>query len=152
MNIEFRRLLVEDVEGFIELVRLFGEVFDMQPFHMPPLAHLEGLLSKRDFIAFAALQNDEVIGGLTAYVLQQYYSERSLAYLYDLAVKQAFQRHGVGKKLMAAFTRFCAEQGFEEVFVQADKADGYAINFYRKTGITAEEEVVHFYYSFQKQS
>jgi aminoglycoside 3-N-acetyltransferase I len=47
--------------------------------------------------------------------------------------------------------KYCRERGYEEVFVQADKVDDYAIDFYRATPITAEEEVVHFYYSLGKK-
>lgn len=37
----------------------------------------------------------------------------------------------------------------EEVFVQADEADDYALDFYHSTG-AAEEKVVHFYYPLTK--
>jgi aminoglycoside 3-N-acetyltransferase I len=40
--------------------------------------------------------------------------------------------------------------GFEEVFVQADEADDYALDFYRTTKPTNEEKVRHFYYSLSK--
>ena len=38
-------------------------------------------------------------------------------------------------------------KNLEELFVQADKVDDYAIDFYRATGPTNEEQVIHFYYS-----
>lgn len=151
MNIECTRLVPGDTHRFIDLVNLFAEVFEMQSFTMPPKAYLRSLLLKPDFIVFVAMYNNKVIGGLTAYVLQQYYAERPLAYLYDLAVKRDFQRQGVGRKLVADLNRFCRAEGFQEVFVQADKVDDYAIDFYRKTSITAEEQVVHFYYSLQER-
>ena len=150
MNIEIRCLSGEDIEVFMKLVSVFEKVFDMQSFMMPPKTHLQTILLKPEFIVFVAKHNDEVIGGLTAYVLHQYYSEKPVAYLYDLAVKPAFQRQGVGKELVAALNAHCRERGFQEVFVQADKADDYAIDFYRKTGTTAEEEVVHFYYALSQ--
>jgi aminoglycoside 3-N-acetyltransferase I len=37
-------------------------------------------------------------------------------------------------------------RGFEEVFVQADKIDTNAVDFYRSTKPTEEEQVLHFYY------
>lgn len=47
---------------------------------------------------------------------------------------------------MIEFTNeFFRQKGFEEVFVQADKVDDYAIDFYRSTKPTDEEQVVHFY-------
>jgi aminoglycoside 3-N-acetyltransferase I len=59
---------------------------------------------------------------------------------------QEYQRQGIGKSLVAFTNQYCRERGYEEVFVQADKADDYAIDFYRLTQPTAEEQVVHFYY------
>ncbi len=97
-----------------------------------------------------AIAENQILGGLTVYILDQYYSEQPLAYIYDLAIAKKFQRQGIGKKLITALREYCNENGFEEVFVQADKADDIAIDFYRSTKITAEEQVVHFYYKLDK--
>jgi len=86
------------------------------------------------------------VGGLTGYRLDPYYSEKPLAYIYDLAVKKERQRQGIGKKLIEEVTQYFANEGFEEVFVQADKEDDYALDFYRSTVPTEEEDVSHFYY------
>lgn len=80
-------------------------------------------------------------------MLDQYYSERPLAYLYDLAVLAAYQREGIGKRLIAFANDFCRQHGFEELFVQADLVDDYAVEFYRSTNPSNEEQVVHFYYT-----
>ena len=98
-------------------------------------------------MVFIASSEDKIVGGLTVYVLEQYYHIKPLAYIYDLAVTASFQRKGIGKKLIDAVNNHCREQGFEEVFVQADKIDDYARDFYRKTRPTNEEDVSHFYYT-----
>lgn len=139
-----------DLEKFIAAIRLFEDVFEMKNFSIPNDNHLQNLLNKPDFFVFVALLENKVIGGLTAYVLAQYYSEKPLAYIYDLAVDTQYQRQGVGKKLIAAMNKYCTKNGFEEVFVQADKVDDYAIDFYRSTHPTEEEQVVHFYYILNK--
>nr|APO26586.1 Acetyltransferase (GNAT) family [uncultured bacterium] len=145
---EIKKLTHRNLNEFIALIRVFEEVFEMKNFAMPNQEHLRKILSKPNFIVFVALINNQVVGGLTTYVLEQYYSEKPLAYIFDLAVKASYQRQGIGKQLIASVTNYCREKGFEEVFVQADKVDDYAIDFYRSTGVTAEEEVVHFYYKF----
>lgn len=144
------RLNNGDLARFIELVRLFEEVFEMKNFSIPDSKHLQSLLNRSDFFVFAAISEDKIVGGLTAYVLTQYYSKKPLAYVYDLAVNVKFQRQGIGKKLISVTNEFFKEQGFEEVFVQADKADEYAIDFYRSTKPAQEEQVVHFYYTLNK--
>lgn len=143
---QIRKLAKSELNEFIELIRVFEEVFEMKDSTLPESEHLQKLLSRNDFFAFAAIENQKVVGGLTAYVLEQYYSTRKLAYVFDLAVKTEFQRQGIGTKLMSAIVNYCRERGFEEVFVQADKIDDYALEFYRSTGITMEEDVSHFYY------
>jgi aminoglycoside 3-N-acetyltransferase I len=77
----------------------------------------------------------------------QHLTVKPLVYIFDLAVQTPLQRQGIGKKLIDAINKFCTEAGMEEVFVQADVIDDYAIDFYRKTKPTAEEDVIHFTYT-----
>src|SRR5688572_28261592 len=95
-----KRLQKGDLNEFVDLVNLFEEVFEMKNFSIPDAKHLQNLLNRSDFNVFVALKNDIVVGGLTTYVLEQYYSEKPLAYIYDLAVDTNFQRHGIGKRLI----------------------------------------------------
>lgn len=149
MDITIKKLGKHDIDKFKELIRLFEDVFEMENFSLPAEYHLQNLLEKDSFFVFVALVKNQVVGGLTSYTLQQYYSESPLVYIYDLAVKAELQRQGIGSKLISAITKYCREAGVEEVFVQADEADGYALDFYRSTGATAEQ-VVHFYYPLTK--
>lgn len=146
-NILIKKLEAKDLSLFKGLINLFEEVFEMKPFKMPRDEYLGGLLANSDFHVFIALQKEAIIGGLTAYTLYQYYSTKPLAYIYDLAVSRQHQRQGVGKNLIKTTTVYFQQKGYEEVFVQADKADGYAIDFYRQTKPTKEEDVAHFCYT-----
>lgn len=152
MDLTIERLLPNDLAKFKELILVFEDVFEMENFKLPHDNHLQRLLNKDTFFAVVAKINDKVIGGLTIYVLDQYYSEKPLAYIYDLAVLTTHQRKGVGNQLIKFTNNFCIQNGFEEVFVQADKVDEYAIDFYRSTQPTNEEQVVHFYYKFTNES
>jgi GNAT superfamily N-acetyltransferase len=145
MSVKVRILDKKDLDKFIALIRVFEEVFEMKGFKMPGETYLQTLLAKDGFFVVVALLEEKVVGGLTAYTLQQYYSERPLVYIYDLAVLSHYQRQGIGKLLMEEITAFCKGIGMEEVFVQADQVDQHAIEFYQATGGIAEQ-VVHFYY------
>jgi aminoglycoside 3-N-acetyltransferase I len=147
MKIDIQILTDKDVNELTELISVFEVVFEMDKFVYPDKKYLERLLKNRNFIAVTAKMNSKVIAGLTAYILDQYYSVKPLAYIYDLAVLTEYQRQGVGKQLVDFINAYCRQQGFEEVFVQADKVDDYAVEFYRKTKPTNEEQVVHFYYT-----
>ena len=143
--IHYKKLTKGDDEYFIDLIGLFEDVFEMQNFKIPEQEYLRKLLSKENFLVFVALLENKVIGGLTAYTLDQYYSTKPLVYIFDLAVKREFQRQGIGKNLISTINAYCQETGVEEVFVQADLVDDYALDFYRSTG-GIPEDVVHFTY------
>lgn len=145
INTEIKKLSSTDLEQFIELIRVFEDVFEMKQFQMPNPNYLQSLLERDDFFVFVSILDGKVVGGLTSYLLRQYYSERPLVYIYDLAVQTHLQRKGIGKSLITSINSYCKEKGMEEVFVQADLVDDYALDFYKSTGGRAED-VVHFYY------
>ena len=128
-------------------IKKLSDVFEIEDFIIPDNLHLQKGLANESFLVFTAKAGDKIVGGLTAYVLNQYYSEKPLAYIYDLAVLTPYQRKGIGKKLMKSLAEYCGQNGFEEVYVQAEAVDEDAIEFYRATRPTGEENVVHFYYT-----
>lgn len=146
-QIDICLLAKNQLSDFTELVRLFAEVFETDNFRLPPTAYLRKLLERENFLVFAAFHQQKVIGGLTTYVLQHYYEEKPLAYIYDVAVATEWQRQGIGRMLINAHNGYCRQQGFAEAYVQADQEDDHAIDFYRKTKAT-EAPVVHFSYYF----
>jgi ribosomal protein S18 acetylase RimI-like enzyme len=145
MSLEIKKLDKQDIAKFLKLIRVFEDVFEMKNFKMPDKNYLQLLLEKEGFFVFVALLDDKVVGGLTSYTLEQYYSEKPLVYIFDLAVMTEFQRQGIGKMLISGITDYCRKIGAEEVFVQADQKDIHAVKFYHTTGATAEK-VIHFYY------
>jgi aminoglycoside 3-N-acetyltransferase I len=147
MDAEIQILQPDDFINLNELVTVFEKVFEMKSYTRPGQGHLEKLLNSKNFFVVAAKSEGKIIAGLTVYVLDQYYSEKPLAYIFDLAVLTEYQRQGVGRKLIEFTNEYCKDKGFEEVFVQADKVDDYALDFYRSTKPTNEEPVVHFYYT-----
>lgn len=150
MTTKIKKLKALDLQEFVQLIRVFEDVFEMKNFVMPNEKHLQNLLAQENFIAFVALdENSKVVAGLTAYTLTQYYATKPLVYIFDLAVTKSRQRNGIGKALIAEINRYCKDAGMEEVFVQADRVDAHAVNFYRKTA-ACEEDVVHFYYPLIK--
>lgn len=146
-GIAIKKLKTDDFDQFIELIHLFEKVFERENFTIPQGAHLSKLLQKKDFLVFVATQDGKVMGGLTAYILDQYYSEKPLAYIYDLAVDTALQRKGIGKMLINAINEYCRHQGFAEVFVQAETEDEHAVAFYRATKPGRESDAIDFTYT-----
>ncbi|WP_375578279.1 GNAT family N-acetyltransferase [Marivirga tractuosa] len=148
METEIQIIQANRIDDLLALISVFEDVFEMEKFVVPSQTHLQKLLNNEHFLAVVAKSNEKVIAGLTVYVLDQYYSERPIAHIYDLAVSTSYQRKGIGSKLIAFANEYCKQSGFEEVFVQAEKDDDYAIDFYRSTKPAEELEAVHFSYKF----
>lgn len=146
MQYDIKLLSPPDIDRFIELLHLFEEVFDLEKAPLPPKKHLLRVMESPGFFSMVAISDLKVIGGLTAYTFEQYHSTQPIAYIYDLAVLTSYQQKGVGKSLIKIFNDHCKSLGYQEVFVQADKDEPEAVEFYRRTPITEEEDVAHFYY------
>ncbi|HEX2533024.1 MAG TPA: hypothetical protein VHK69_04780, partial [Chitinophagaceae bacterium] len=84
MQPEVQLLKTTDGDKLKELISVFEAVFEMERLDRPSATYLGHLLNKGSFFAVVALAGNKVIAGLTAYVLDQYYSEKPLMYLYDL--------------------------------------------------------------------
>jgi aminoglycoside 3-N-acetyltransferase I len=148
MALQVRQLTPQELSLFKELVILFEEVFEMKDFKMPQDQYLQKLLSKNNFFVFVAIKENKIVGGLTAYELPSYYTNSSEIYLYDLAVKNKFQRKGIGRKLLESLSAFCKENNYQGLFVQADAEDKQALEFYQSTG-GISEEVIHYSYKIK---
>jgi aminoglycoside 3-N-acetyltransferase I len=127
------------------MLAMFGHAFE-DPKHylhkQPSAEYLENLLRKEHFIAVAALQGGEVVGGMAAYVLQKFEQARSEIYIYDLAVREAHRRQGIASAMIEHTQRLAQARGAYVIFVQADHGDEPAIALYTKHG--QREDVLHF--------
>jgi ribosomal protein S18 acetylase RimI-like enzyme len=134
--------------GDIGLMRsvscMFGAAFGDATYGAaePPAAYLERLLASDTFIAFAAVDDGEVVGGLAAYVLPKLELERSEIYIYDLAVAATHRRQGIATSMVDELRRIGPSRGADVIFVQADYGDDAAIALYTRLG--TREDVIHF--------
>lgn len=139
------QLTATDVAVMQGLLTMFGVAFgEVETYgaHRPDAAYLQSLLGGDSFIALAALDGDEVVGGIAAYELKKFEQPRSEIYLYDLAVATSHRRTGIATRLIQELQRIAAARGAYVVFVQADFGDEPAIALYTKLGL--REEVLHF--------
>jgi aminoglycoside 3-N-acetyltransferase I len=89
-----------------------------------------------------ALNDSEVIGGLVGYEFTLLSGVKEL-YLYDIAVLPAYQKQGIGTKLIETLREACSKRGISTIFVDAEADDDGAVAFYRS--LTDEElSVRHF--------
>jgi aminoglycoside 3-N-acetyltransferase I len=145
MNISSKQLSGTDVPLFKELLRVFGEAFEEPQTYqgaIPSDAYLGSLLGKDHFIALVALDGNQVLGGLAAYVLEKFEQQRKEVYIYDLAVSKDHRRQGIATGLINHLKTIAKERGAYVIFVQADSGDLPAIRLYESLGI--REDVHHF--------
>jgi|SRR6185436_3759379 len=140
-----RMLGPDDVALMEGMSAMFGEAFNEPETYRgarPSEAYLRRLLGGDAFIAVAALQGGEVVGGLAAYELRKFEQERSEIYIYDLAVAAAYRRQGIATALIKQLKVIAGARGAYVIYVQADLGDAPAIELYTKLG--AREDVLHF--------
>lgn len=142
---QIRQLDPRDVRLMHAMSTMFGEAFDERDTYTaarPRDAYLERLLGSNSFIALAAIEGDDVVGGLVAYELHKFEQERSEIYIYDLAVAEPRRRQGIATALIEELGRIATRRGAWVIYVQADHGDDPAIALYTKLGV--REDVLHF--------
>jgi aminoglycoside 3-N-acetyltransferase I len=144
---QIRRLEKQDVVLFQQLILLFQELFEMKKTSIPEETYLIQLLTNPDFIVYAIITEDEIIGGLTAYELASYYSKGSEIFIYDIAIKSTFQRKGLGKQLLLSLKEYSKQKGINAIFVDANEEDDHAVDFYHSTGGRADKVIQFTYYT-----
>ncbi len=129
-----------------ETFLMMGEAFD-DPGRTPLTdQYLVELLARENFWAYAAVLDDQAVGGVTAHVLPMTRTESGELFIYDLAVRSEWQRRGIGRSLIRRLREDGAAAGIAEMWVPADNEDTDALEFYRRTG-GAEQAATIFTYS-----
>ncbi|MCW5633580.1 MAG: AAC(3)-I family aminoglycoside N-acetyltransferase [Rubrivivax sp.] len=134
-----------DTAALRSMLAMFGTAFDdvaTYTARQPSEGYLQQLLGSSTFVAVAAMEGPQVIGGLAGYVLPKFEQARSELYLYDLAVAEPHRRRGVATALIEELKALAARRGIYVIFVQADHGDAPAIALYSKLG--SREDVLHF--------
>lgn len=127
------------------LLTMFGKAFEDRKTYdgnRPGSEYFRKLLGSDTFIALAAVDGGDVVGGLAAYELRKFEQPRSEIYIYDLAVDEAHRRQGIATSLIEELKTIAADRGAYVIYVQADLGDDPAIALYTKMGV--REDVLHF--------
>lgn len=127
------------------MLDLFGREFEDPSAYssrQPDDAYLQRLLGSDTFIAIAAVDGDQVVGGLAGYVLPKFEQVRSEFYIYDLAVAGTHRRQGIATAMIHELQRLAVARGIYVLYVQADYGDDPAVALYTRLG--KREDVMHF--------
>lgn len=83
---------------------------------------------------YVAKEGDDVIGYLLAYELQRPYGSAKMMLLYEVLVRSAYRRKGVGTLLVEAAKRHCVRDGFVEMFLIVSRGNEAAVSLFEKAG------------------
>lgn len=142
MKVDYRKA---DVGSLRELLSVFASAFEDVDSYMsaqPSDEYLISMLERDDFVPLVAVTDNQVVGGLAAYVLHKFEQERSETYIYDLAVDEKYRRRGIATGLINKLREIAREKGAWVIYVQADHGDDPAIKLYESLG--TREDVLHF--------
>lgn len=139
------KLIDAEIEEFKNLLDVFRDVFEWDDHDHLDEEYLLRLLKDANLLVVVAKAGNEVIGGLTAYVLPGYEVTRPSIYIHDLGVKKSFQGQGVGKSLIGHLMDHAKNNNFHDIFVDAENDDNEdVIAFYRKTPFDSEIKVLQY--------
>ncbi len=117
---------------------------------IPSAEYVNALLLRDDFHVVVALQNDVLIGGLTAYELNMYKAEIKEMFLYEIAVEPLHREKGVAKALIGFLKTIAVAKGMKEMYVGTTNDNLAAMKLYKSTGGRAEDDVVWFVYQLNR--
>ncbi len=147
-NLEIKKLEAGEVSLAGELIKMFG--FEDESGHQifSSDEYVRQMLARNDFHVIVALENNRLIGGLTAYEMKMFKRETTEMFLYEIEVAETHRQMGIGKALIEFLKKICAEKGILEMFVGTEKDNTAARKLYAATGGNAVEASVWFNYLF----
>ena len=109
--------------------------------------YLNNLLSRDDFHVVVAIENETVIGGLTAHELVMYKEETREAFLYEIGVEPLHRKKGVARALVEFLKEISRAKGITYMFVGTEADNTPAIRLYETTG-GKYEDIAWFVYEY----
>jgi aminoglycoside 3-N-acetyltransferase I len=100
---------------------------------------LEFLADPNNFLIVAKTA-ERVVGALIAHRLARLDSQRAQILLYEIGVHPDFQRRGVASAMIQEIKDLARRAGACEIWVVTNKSNQAAMQLYRSTGGTAEQD------------
>jgi ribosomal-protein-alanine N-acetyltransferase len=111
------------------LLRIEAECFTEEAFSKDQLVYC---LLAPDFVTFAALVDDEIIGFIIGSIEMS--AEENVGHVYTLDVKQVHRKRGIGSKLLEFFESALAEKGVKNFVLEVRVDNVPARRLYSKHG------------------
>ena len=136
---------IEHLTQAKELINLWQLEDRVTTLDFPADNYLEKLLLSSSFHQYLALDDDKVIGGLTAYELPMFSKQESEMFLYEIGVEASYRKLGVATNLINALKKTCSEKAIHIIFVGTEADNTPAQKLYEASG-AIEEDIAWFTY------
>jgi aminoglycoside 3-N-acetyltransferase I len=146
MDVTLKKLLPDEIGIAKQLFWFFQEDDGISQPVAPTDGYLFELLCKDDFHVIVALQDGNLLGGLTGYELPMYKRQVREMFLYEIAVKPGFREKGIAGALIERLKQICKEKGIEEMCVGTSTLNKAAMALYAATGGEQEPDIAWFVY------
>lgn len=100
--------------------------------------YLKNQLSRDDFHVYVAIENDQVVGGLTANEIPMFDKEENEMFLFEIGVNEEFRRKGIAKALVKELKSLCVKKGIKVIFLGTSQDNLAAKQLYASTGAIVE--------------
>jgi ribosomal protein S18 acetylase RimI-like enzyme len=117
-----------------QVIDLWREVFADDPPHNEPSRMIDAKLAKDDLV-FVAEEDTRIIAACMA----GYDGHRG--WLHAVAVNPAYQRRGIGEKLVSLAMDTLKQQGCIKVNLQVRSTNAQVVAFYKSLGFTIEDRI-----------
>jgi len=141
-EIIFRGIQLQDLP---EIYRLGERVFTLQKY--PNLYRIwdesevaEFFVNNRDS-CFVAEHKGKIVGFVLSYVV--YKARVRYGYLVWLCVDSNYEAKGVASQLFDEFKRYMKDKGIKNLFVDVEKTNKRALNFFRRKGFSEPKEQIY---------
>ena len=129
----------EDLQGIWELIRELA-IYEKAPHEFViTLDQLHKDFADRQFFAFVAEKDKEIVGMALGYNMYSTWKGVSI-YLEDIVVREAHRRSGIGSELFEAVAQYAKETNAGKMVWQVLNWNTPAIEFYKKYNANFDEE------------
>ena len=150
MKVTIHRLAASDVLRARELLKRFQIDDGEGPVVESSDSHLQELLSREDLHIVVAVVNKKVVGGLTAYEMDEWKKPTRKMFFYEIGVAEDYRSQGIGSALIEELKKICSERGIKEMYVLTDAENTAANRLYSKTGGVSDPSCVLYDYKIDR--
>lgn len=98
--------------------------------------YFKKVTSNKDYFAFIAEMDQKAVGYLVGGLKKIEYRKVRTAEIENMGISPTYRSKGIGSKLIEEFKKWCKDDGYQTVYVNAYFQNKRGIEFYKRSGFT----------------